>query len=414
MTNKVGFVYEELYNWHRSGDLHCGQPLVEPLESWENEGTKRRFANLLAVTGIIGKLEHIPARRATKEEILRFHSEAYHDKIESESRLPSGGNGGEEAIFAFGAYEIANMSVGGILAAVEAIIEYKKFKRAYCLVRPPGHHAEKDRGMGFCIFNNVVLAAMHIKEKYDSIKKIAIVDYDVHHGNGTQQAFQNDPSVLFVSLHQDNNYPQGDSGNIEERGSEAAMDEQGHYTTINVPLPPGSGRGAYVHAFQTLVLPAVKRYEPDFILVSSGFDAEYSDCLAAMMLSSEDYYYFASELCALSESLPHCHGICFSHEGGYSKDYVPFCGAAVIEALLGTEPTQRIADPYLDEVRSWGYQTLQPHQRQVVDRARVLHRLMSQEEYVEEQFKSMVVDSFLQLPGIDPKVLQDKMATMEI
>tara|TARA_A100001015_G_scaffold210447_1_gene235786 strand:+ start:2184 stop:3437 length:1254 start_codon:yes stop_codon:yes gene_type:complete len=407
MTSRAGFVYEELFNWHRAGDLHCGQPLVEPLESWENEATKRRFANLLAVTGLIRKLDHIRARHATKEEILRFHTEAYHNKIESDSKKPLGGNGGEEALFAFGAYEIATMSAGGVLAAVEAIME-GRFKRAYCLVRPPGHHAERDTGMGFCIFNNIVLAAMHLRKKYETVKKIAIVDYDVHHGNGTQQAFRDDPSVLFVSLHQDNNYPQGNSGNIEERGSDTAMDAEGHYTTINVPLPPGSGRGAYRHAFQNLVLPAVERFEPDFILVSSGFDAEYSDCLAAMMLSSDDYHYFATKLCSVCDSLPRCHGICFSHEGGYSKDYVPFCGAAVIEALLDTAPAQRVADPYLNEVRNWGYQGLQPHQRAVVDRARLLHGLMSQEEFIRAQFKSMVVDSFLQLPGVDPQVLRDQ------
>ena len=177
MTSRAGFVYEELFNWHRAGDLHCGQPLVEPLESWENEATKRRFANLLAVTGLIRKLDHIRARHATKEEILRFHTEAYHNKIESDSKKPLGGNGGEEALFAFGAYEIATMSAGGVLAAVEAIME-GRFKRAYCLVGPPGQNAEWDNGMGFCIFNNIELAAMHLRKKYETVKKIAIVDYE--------------------------------------------------------------------------------------------------------------------------------------------------------------------------------------------------------------------------------------------
>lgn len=408
---KVGFVYEEIYNWHRSGDLHCGQPLVEPLESWENEGTKRRFANLLAVTGLIKKLEHIQARQATKEEILRFHTEEYHDRVESGSSSPLGASVGEEAIFGFGAYEIAAMSAGGVIAAVEAIME-EQIKRAYCLVRPPGHHAERDTGMGFCLFNNVVLAAMHLREKYGAVKKIAIVDYDVHHGNGTQQAFFDDKDVFFISLHQDNNYPQGNSGSIEERGSESAKDEQGYYTTINVPLPPGSGRGVYRYVFKELVLPAVSRFQPDFILVSNGFDAEYCDCLAAMMLSSDDYHHFASELCSLSDSLPNCKGICFVHEGGYSKDYVPFCGTAVIEALLGTEPAKRVVDPYLAEVQQWGYQDMQLHQKLIVDRARVLHGFMSKEEYISAQFQAIVVDTFLNLPGADPKALREKLATV--
>ena len=400
---KVGFVYEELYNWHRSGDLHCGQPLVEPLESWENQDTKRRFANLLERTGIMKKLEKISARSASKAEITRFHTSEYHDRVEDQSKSPLGGNVGEEAIFSFGAYEIATLSAGGVLTAVEAVME-KLVERSYCLVRPPGHHAERDNGMGFCIFNNVALAAMHLKETY-GIKRIAIVDYDVHHGNGTEQAFKDDSSVLFVSLHQDNNYPQ-DSGYITERGSENAKDAQGHYTTINVPLPPGSGRGAYRHAFSELVLPAVRRFDPEFILVSSGFDAEYSDCLAAMMLGSADYHYFASELCTLSSSSAACRGIVFAHEGGYSKDYVPFCGLAVVEALLCVSPEKRIADPYLAEVEAWGYQEMQAHQRAIVDRARFLHGLISEEEYIEASFQAMVTEGFLKLPGVDGNKLQ--------
>lgn len=132
--------------------------------------------------------------------------------------------------------------------------------------------------MGFCIFNNIALAAMHaktLKNKHtDKLhKKIAIVDYDVHWGNGTQQAFWDDPDVLFISLHQDNNYPQG-GGFVNERGGEGAIG-----TTINLPLPPGSGSGAYTYAFEQVVIPALYRFQPEFILVSSGFDANYMDPL---------------------------------------------------------------------------------------------------------------------------------------
>jgi acetoin utilization deacetylase AcuC-like enzyme len=408
-SRRTGWVNEELYNWHRSGDLNYEEKLIEPGENWENEGTKRRFANLLARTKLLKKLTRVEARDATKEEICSFHTEAYHDRIMQESANPRGGDGGELAVFQFGGYEIATLSAGGVLAAVEAVMK-KEVDNAYCLVRPPGHHARADLGMGFCIFNNVAIAALHLKKKL-GIKRIAIVDYDVHHGNGTEDAFRDDPDVLFISLHQDNNYPQG-SGSATERGSETGRDPKtGMYTTINIPLPPGSGKGAYGHAFETVVLPSVRKFEPEFILVSSGFDGSYSDCLAAMMLSSADYHYFAQALCGIADEL--CEGrIVFAHEGGYSKDYVPFCGAAVVESLLGVPEEARIEDPYLGEVSNWGYQQLMPHQMRVVDEVRILHGLLAEpKQAVREQLARLVAD-LKRMPGVDLQDIRECAATM--
>ncbi|KAJ8540751.1 hypothetical protein ON010_g12476 [Phytophthora cinnamomi] len=192
-------------------------------------------------------------------------------------------------------------------------------------------------------------------------RRIAIVDYDVHHGNGTQEAFYEDDKVLFVSLHQDNNYP-ADSGAVSERG-----EGKGEGFSINVPLPPGSGSGAYEYAFKSVVVPTLERFKPDFILVSSGFDASYADPLAAMILSSSVFRFMAHELVEAAERL--CGGrIVFAHEGGYSETYVPFCGAAVIEEMLGVrEVEKQIKDPFLSEVKRWSYQELQEHQKKVVD-----------------------------------------------
>jgi acetoin utilization deacetylase AcuC-like enzyme len=212
--------------------------------------------------------------------------------------------------------------------------------------------------MGFCIFNNVVIAALHARTLNAGIQRIAIVDYDVHHGNGTQDAFWNDPEALFISIHQDNNYPQG-MGFISETGGAGAEG-----TTINIPLPPGSGTGAYYYTFNQVVIPALKKFRPDLILVSSGFDASYADPLGSMMLSSEAFGSIANQLIEAADTL--CSGrILFAHEGGYSKDYVPFCGLAVIEALSGVK--SGVEDPYLKEVKKWGYQDCQPHQAAVVD-----------------------------------------------
>jgi acetoin utilization deacetylase AcuC-like enzyme len=190
---------------------------------------------------------------------------------------------------------------------------------------------------------------------------------DVHHGNGTQEAFWSDPDCLFVSIHQDNNYPR-DSGAIDEIGASGPAAG----ATINIPLPPGSGTGCYAYAFKRVIIPALERFKPDMIFVSSGFDASYADPLASMMLSSEAYRHIAADLLGAADRL--CGGrIVFAHEGGYSKDYVPFCAVAVIETLCGVR--SGVEDPDLDEVRRWGYQACQPHQAALVNTVASLHSL---------------------------------------
>lgn len=365
---RTGYVFEELYMWHSPGNLP-GSEWLEPAEHWENSATKRRLHNLIVVSDLINHLQPLKARKATADEITLFHTKDYHDSILDLSEK-EGGNGGEMAHFARGGYKIAALSAGGVLAAVEAVVA-GSVRNAYCLVRPPGHHAERDRGMGFCIFNNIAIAALHARRLSISprIQRIAIVDYDVHHGNGTQSAFWNDPDVLFISTHQASNYPIG-AGGIEEVGGEGA---QG--SNINIPLPPGSGHGAYQYAFESVIIPALDRFRPDLVLVSSGFDASFADNLASMMLSSESYRYFTKQLVAVAER--HCDGrIVFAHEGGYSKDYVPFCGLAVIEELSGYKT--EVVDHSLEEVKSWGYQELQAHQAAVVDQVALVHGLTTE------------------------------------
>jgi len=278
------------------------------------------------VSSILEKLIPIRARKATREEITSLHTHTYHDKVFSLNK--TGGEAGEQARFAAHGYDIAALSCGGVLAAVEALLR-GEIDNAYCLIRPPDHHAVANEGMGFCIFNNVVIAALQARSiSGGSIKKIAIVDYDVHHGNGTQEAFWLDPDCLFISLHQDNNYPNG-TGRLAEIGGPGA-----ERTTINIPLPHGSGTGAYAYAFDRVVVPSLEKFKPDLILVSSGFDCSYADPLGAMMMSSEGFANMTNSLVSAAARL--CGGkLIFVHEGGYSKDYVPFCGLAVVEALSG-------------------------------------------------------------------------------
>lgn len=366
VNRRTGYVFEELYLWHDPGSISYNNRWIQPGEAWENKDTKSRFHSLLCASGMIEKLFKVSARAATRTELCRFHTESYHDRIKEESNH-RGGDGGDVAQFGAGSYEIAALSAGGVLSAVEAVVQ-GHVDNAYCLVRPPGHHALADTGMGFCLFNNIALAALHSRTLGSQIQRIAIVDYDVHHGNGTQAAFWNDPDALFISLHQDNNYPHG-SGSIAEMGGTDALG-----STINVPLPPGSGMGAYQYCFEKVVIPALERFSPDIIFVSSGYDASYADPLGSMILSSESFRMMAGKLQECADKF--CGGrIIFAHEGGYSKDYVPFCGLAVMEAISGI--SSGVTDPYLKEVKLWGYQECMPHQAAVIDAVAALNDLHS-------------------------------------
>ncbi len=200
--------------------------------------------------------------------------------------------------------------------------------------------------MGFCLFSNAAIAIRHLQAT-GQVSRVAVVDWDVHHGNGTQAVFYDDPSVLTISLHQENLFPPS-SGSLAENGVDA-----GEGYNVNVPLPPGSGIGAYRAAFERVVLPALDRFRPDMIVVASGFDASGVDPLGRMMLSSAAYREMTRMLLAAARSL--CGGrILMTHEGGYSEMYAPYCGLAVLEELSGVKTD--IADPWEPLMAAWGRQ----------------------------------------------------------
>ncbi len=349
----TGFTWHEYYAWHDTGHAVIStRPglFMQPEEHVESPESKRRFRDLLDVTGLLDQLTRVPARYATEDEIGRFHTPDYIKTIR-ELSAAGGGNAGESTWFGAGGYEIAKLSAGGVLASVEAVMA-GTVRNAYALVRPPGHHAERDLGRGFCIFSNVALAAMHAKAEF-GLERVAIVDFDVHHGNGTQQAFYDDPSVLFISLHQSRLFPR-DSGRVEEVG-----EGRGRGANINIPLPMGSGWGAYFAAFERIVLPSLRAFRPQLILVSSGFDASSYDPLGRMALSSHTYRRFTKDLMTVADEV--CDGrLVMAHEGGYSSAYVPFCGLAVLEQMSGI--TTACVDPFGDRIDAWDYQELQAHQ----------------------------------------------------
>ena len=353
---RTGLVWHERYMWHDTGSGTSELPSggwLEPHSHAENPDTKRRLKNLLDASGLTEQLVALPPRPATVDELCRVHGLAYVERIR-ELSAGRGGDAGSEAPFGNGSFEIAALAAGGTIAAVDAVLD-GRVDNAYALVRPPGHHALPDLGMGFCIFANVAVAVRHAQVAR-GIGRVAVVDWDVHHGNGTQAAFWEDGSVLAISLHQDGLYP-AESGSVDETGAGA-----GAGTTLNVPLPAGSGRGAYLCALDRVVVPALERFRPELIVIACGFDAGALDPLGRMLLAAGAFGELTERLLDAASRL--CEGrLVASHEGGYSAGHVPFCGLAVIEALSGL--SAGVEDPfaYLGEIPG---QELQPHQEEAI------------------------------------------------
>ena len=359
-SRRTGFVSHEYYFWHHTGASAGPLPyglVIEPDAHPESPATKRRLHGLLEVSGLLAQLERIEPRLATDAELRYFHTPEYIAHVEALSN-GIGGDAGELTPIGTGSFHIAKLSAGGGFAAADAIMA-GRVRNAYALVRPPGHHAEADRGRGFCVFANNVLLVHHLRHRH-GLKRVAIVDWDVHHGNSQEGAFLRDPNVLTISLHQDS-YSPPMSGAIDVNGEGA-----GAGANINVPLPPGSGHGAYLDAWTRVVVPAVRRFRPEFLIASSGFDGSAMDPLGRNMATSDTFRALASMTVDLAEEL--CGGRLLAlHEGGYSTAYVPFCGLATLEAMSGIKTA--IEDPYLPIFAGMGGQPLQSHQKAVIDAA---------------------------------------------
>lgn len=362
---KTGFVFAEHFMWHdtqRYNLLLAPGLTVQPGEHAENEETKRRFRNLVAVTSLEDVLVPIKARMATDAELLRFHTQKHISDLDALCKAGGGEAGGKSPVGP-ASYDIAKLAVGGVLEAVDAVIN-GAVNNAYVLCRPPGHHAEKELVTGFCLLANGVLGVEHARQIH-GLKRIAIVDWDVHHGNGAESAFYDDPDILTISMHQDNLFPP-DRGGMRETGS-----GPGAGANLNIPLFPGSGSGAYRAAFDQLVVPALQDFRPEMIFVASGFDASAFDPLGHMMLSSQDYAYMTDALLEIADT--HSQGrLLMTHEGGYSAAYVPYCGLAVLERMSGHDTG--VGDPFLGFIENYGGQKLLPHQQAIIDDVAARHQ----------------------------------------
>jgi acetoin utilization deacetylase AcuC-like enzyme len=291
---------------------------------------------LVEVSGLAPLLERLPIAAVAEDDVLRVHTSAYFDRLSSESASRRGGDAGDGySPFGPGSLDIALLAAGGTACAVDAVLD-GRVRNAYALVRPPGHHAERGNGMGFCMLANIPIAVERARATHP-VLRVAVVDFDVHHGNGTQSIYYDDPNTLTISIHQEHLFPLT-SGTLAERGS-----GEGHGYCINVPLYAGSGNGTYVAAFEQVVVPAVSAFSPDLIVVACGFDAAALDPLGAMTVTSAGFAAMGQLLAELADRV--CAGrLVMSHEGGYSSVYVPYCGLAVLEAMSGL--STGVIDPF--------------------------------------------------------------------
>lgn len=331
-AERTGLVFHDRYLQHNTGIARAGSPMrpypfAEPEPHISSPRTVGRAKHLLDLSGLGAELRAIPAWYATEDDLHLVHTADYIRHVRRVAE-DGGGDAGVNAPLGPDGYDIARLAAGGAMSGVDAVLN-REVESAYVLVRPPGHHATPDRGMGFCIFNNVAVAARHAQRAH-GLRRVAILDWDVHHGNGTQDVFYDDPDVLFISLHQEGLFP-ADSGLVEQVGG-----ERGRGATVNVPLPPGSGDATYEAVMERVVAPIVRQFDPELLLVSCGLDASAFDPLGRMNLSSAAYREMTEMAEALAEAC--CDGrLVVVHEGGYSQTYVPACTLAVIEALADVD-----------------------------------------------------------------------------
>jgi acetoin utilization deacetylase AcuC-like enzyme/formylglycine-generating enzyme required for sulfatase activity len=312
-TPRTGLVSGDIFLEHKTSPGHPERP--ERISA---------ILQRLKTSGLLTDLTSITPAPAALEWIAAVHTPQYIQRVRSRCAEGAGYVDSRDAPVSAESYNVALQAAGGVLAAVDAVMG-EKVRNAFCAVRPPGHHASKDRAMGFCLFNNVAIAARYVQKKH-KLPKVLIVDWDVHHGNGTQAAFYDDPTVVYFSVHQHPFYPH--TGNSSETGAGKAVNH-----TINVPLPAGSGDREYQQAFQEKLLPAAMAFHPDFVFISAGFDAHRDDPLGGMKLTARQYAAQTRIVKQIAEQC--CRGRLVSVlEGGYGLEGLAASVEAHVRALM--------------------------------------------------------------------------------
>ncbi len=339
----TGFFWDEKCFWHGGGDYAQMFPVggfVQPMAGGlpESPETKRRMKNLMDVSGLSAELAMQSAPEASYADLVRVHPESYLTAFKEMSDA-GGGEIGRRTPFLQGGYEIAALSAGLSKAALGAVLR-GELNNAYALSRPPGHHCTPDWPNGFCLMSNLAIAIEAAIAAGEG-KRFAVVDWDVHHGNGTEAVFYERDDVLTISLHEDRNYPV-DTGATADKGKGAGLGYN-----MNVPLPSGAGHDTYLEAMERIALPALEAHKPDVIIIACGYDAGIFDPLAHQLCTAETYRQMTRQVMAAADKL--CEGrLMMAHEGGYSEAYVPFCGHAVLQEMSGSNIA--VPDPMADVV----------------------------------------------------------------
>jgi acetoin utilization deacetylase AcuC-like enzyme len=312
-TTGTGLVLSPHYGEHDTG---TGHP--------ERAARLTALLDELKREGLLQRCTPISPYPANDEALLRCHSPRYLHTVERDVAYGNAWLSTGDTAICEHSEAVARLAAGGVMAAVDAVLT-GQVRNAFAPVRPPGHHAEPSRGMGFCIFNNVAVAARHAQANH-GLERVLIVDWDVHHGNGTAAIFRSDPSVLLFNTHQWPLYP--GTGRASDRGEGA-----GEGFTINCPLPARSGGEAVLTALRSQLLRAAEAFQPQLVLISAGFDGRIGDPLADFRLSDADYAALTREVIAIAER--HCQGRLVSAlEGGYALEGLASAAAAHVGALL--------------------------------------------------------------------------------
>jgi acetoin utilization deacetylase AcuC-like enzyme len=314
--HRTGYVYDERYLLHDPGSWHPERP----------DRVKAIHKNLLQ-GDLLGLVVRLQPYEAPLEWLEKLHDPDYIRRFKEACDQGQSIFEVQDCGISSQSYEIARLAAGGVMAAVDAVMT-GQVDNAFCAVRPPGHHAERARALGFCFFNNVALGALYLLEKY-GLERVAIVDWDVHHGNGTQHLFEADPRVFYLSLHEDPQYCYPGTGYRREEGK-----GPGKGFTLNLPLPPRSDDADYLEALKNEGLPRLKAYAPQFLLISAGFDAHRADPLAHQNLSRDGYREMGQLVLALAQESAGGRVIAVL-EGGYNLEVLEECTEDLLRQLLG-------------------------------------------------------------------------------
>ena len=324
---KTGFVYSPVYLKHNTGSHPENSSRLTAIINWiEKENLTEKLINLTPIPATVEQISLIHDKK-----YIHNVKEACDNLIPPLPPLAKGGRGELDAdtVISKDSYDAALLAAGGVITGIDAVFE-GKIHNAFCCVRPPGHHAEKNKAMGFCIFNNIAIGAKYVQKKY-GIKKVFIVDWDLHHGNGTQNAFYYDSAVFYISTHQQYIFP--GTGSPEENG-----EGDGKGFTMNFPLPHGEGDKEYISLFKKRIYPEIINYKPDLIMISAGFDAHINDPLGSMNITSEGFGKLTDIICEASDKV--CKGRIVSVlEGGYNLEALGESVVFHLKSLIGKTKT---------------------------------------------------------------------------